>query len=238
MWQLKTSPARARGIKNEHMTKLLTAISIFFFTGLSAQELRLNAYTSYAFDDRINSTGSVSNFFEGRVNGGLIWGGGLEYVVDDSYGVELSYLRMDTKAPMTYARPGTGVRNETFDVALNYIFLGGTGYKKLNPVVELFGGMQLGAAVISVRRPREAQLGEEVGNATKFAWGLRGGANLYPGGDDSRVGLKLQIGLLSPVQAIGGGLFFGTGGAGAGITTFSSMTQFTMGGGLTFRLKQ
>jgi hypothetical protein len=81
-------------------------------------------------------------------------------------------------------------------------------------------------------------LGEASDNAAKFAWGVRGGANLYPGGDKARVGLKLQVGLVSPVQAVGGGLFFGTGGAGAGITTFSTMTQFALGGGLVFRFKQ
>lgn len=221
------------------MKKLLTVISIFSFLSLSAQELRLNAYSHYAFDDAINSFNSPTSFFDGRVNGGLIWGGGIEYVVDDAIGIEISYLRMDTKAPMRYfsSRPPAGTKSETFDVDLNYIFLGGTRYKRLNPVAEVFGGMQLGACVINVRRPPTAQLGEPVGSATKFAWGIRGGANLYPGGNDARVGLKLQVGLMSAVQAIGGGLFFGTGGVGAGVTTFSTFTQFTLGGGLVFKLK-
>jgi hypothetical protein len=222
------------------MKKFMTIAAIFGCMTASAQEIRINAYTSYAFDDAVNSFNSPTSFFDGRINGGLIWGGGFEYVTDQGVGIELSYLRMDTKAPITYFsnRPPTGARSGTFDVAMNYIFLGGTRYKKLSPIAEVFGGMQLGAAVINVTRPGEAQLGEQSESATKFAWGIRGGANLYPGGDEGRIGLKLQIGLLSPVQAVGGGLFFGTGGAGAGVTTFSTITQFTMGGGLTFRLKQ
>jgi hypothetical protein len=38
------------------------------------------------------------------------------------------------------------------------------------------------------------------------------------------------------VQGAGGGLYFGTGGAGAGVSTYSSMLQFGLGGGLTFAL--
>lgn len=222
------------------MRKLFAIILLFCGVSVSAQEIRFNAYSSYAFDDAVNSFNSPTSFFDGRINGGLIWGGGIELVKQEAIGIELSYLRMDTKAPISYfsSRPPSGTRRETFDVAMNYIFLGGTRYKKLSPIAEVFGGLQLGAAVIGVTRPPTAQLGEQSETATKFAWGIRGGANLYPGGEKSRIGLKLQIGLLSPVQAVGGGLFFGTGGAGAGVTTFSTITQFTMGGGLTFRLKE
>ena len=35
---------------------------------------------------------------------------------------------------------------------------------------------------------------------------------------------------------MGGGLYFGTGGAGAGVSTYSSYYQFNLGGGLVFKL--
>jgi len=43
---------------------------------------------------------------------------------------------------------------------------------------------------------------------------------------------------MSIAQGAGGGLYFGTGGVGAGVSTYSSMYQFQLGGGLTFKLGQ
>jgi len=43
---------------------------------------------------------------------------------------------------------------------------------------------------------------------------------------------------LSAVQSFGGGLYFGTGGAGAGVTGYSTMYQWVLGGGLTYKLGQ
>ncbi len=218
------------------MRKLLFAFAMFVAFSATAQNLRLNAYALYAFDDKVDSYYSNTSYFDGKIKGGLIWGGGLEYLVHPDYGVELSYLRMDTKAPATYYsnQPPAGVKNSEFDLAINYLFLGGIRYKKFGDNVEGFGGMQLGTAFIKATRPANSIIGEASENATKFAWGLRLGANIFPGGSSSKVGLKLQTGLLSAVQGAGGGLYFGTGGAGAGVSTYSSMLQFTLGGGLVF----
>ena len=68
---------------------------------------------------------------------------------------------------------------------------------------------------------------------TKFAWGIRGGVNVWA---TEKVGIKLQAHLLSAVQSMGGGLTIGTGGVGVGATSYSSMYQFTLGGGLAFKL--
>ena len=51
-----------------------------------------------------------------------------------------------------------------------------------------------------------------------------------------KVAIKLQGQLMSAVQSAGGGLYFGTGGAGAGVSTYSSMYQFGLGGGLVISL--
>ena len=72
------------------------------------------------------------------------------------------------------------------------------------------------------------------GNVTKMAWGIKGGVNIFA---NEKVGFKLQMSLLSVVQAVGGGLYFGTGGGGAGVTGYSSYYQFNIGGGLVFGVK-
>jgi hypothetical protein len=220
------------------MKKLLLILAVFITVGAAAQNLRLNGYALYAFDDRVESFNSNTSYFEGKIKGGLIWGGGLEFMVQPEVGIELSYLRMDTKAPMTYYsnQPPAGVKNSEFDLAINYLFLGGIRYQKFNPSIEGFGGLQLGAAFMNATRQGTAIIGESSVDATKFAWGGRLGVNIFPGGDASKVGIKLQTALYSVVQGAGGGLYFGTGGAGAGVSTFSSMLQFTLGGGLVFKL--
>jgi len=69
--------------------------------------------------------------------------------------------------------------------------------------------------------------------ASKFAWGFRLGTNIWA---SEKVGIKLQAQLLSISQGAGGGLYFGTGGVGAGVSSYSSVYQFQLGGGLTFKL--
>jgi hypothetical protein len=219
------------------MKKILFTLSLFAALGAGAQNMRLNAYALYAFDDAVDSYYSNTSYFNGTVKGGLIWGGGLEFMLHPEYGLELTYLRMDTEAPMEYysTQPPAGVKSSVLDVDINYALIGGNRYKAFGPNVEGFGGMQLGAAFVKATRPANSIVGEASDNATKFAWAIRGGANIFPGGKASKVGLKLSIGLMSMVQGAGGGLYFGTGGAGAGISTYSSILQFNMGGGLVFK---
>ncbi|MCO4292455.1 porin family protein [Solitalea sp. MAHUQ-68] len=220
------------------MKKLSIILLIVIGTSLSvsAQNFRINGYTSYVFDDAIDSYYSETRFFEGQVNGGFQWGLGIEYMLPTNgakqYGVELSYFRQDTKAPLTYYDPNDIVDHidkTNFDLGLNFIMLGGNGYVKVNPKVEPFGGFAAGVAILDLTNPNN----KKSDSATKFAWSIKGGANIYV---TPKVALKLQASLLSSVQAVGGGLYFGTGGAGAGVSSYSSMLQLILGGGLTLNL--
>jgi hypothetical protein len=192
--------------------------------------LRLNVHTLYAFDDDVDSYYSSSNYFYGTIKGGFEWGGSLEYMMMPSQSIELSYLRLDSNAPMTYYDFNANRdKTTTFDVASNYILIGSNRYFSMNPKIEPYAGLQAGMAVFDVKD----QNSDKNGNSTKFAWGLKLGVNIWA---TEKVGLKMQAGLLSAVQSAGGGLYFGTGGAGAGVSTYSSFYQFNLGGGLTFNL--
>jgi hypothetical protein len=212
------------------MKKLLSLCSIVLLAFMvQAQEFRLNVYGNYVFDDQVDSYYSTTSYFEGKIKGGFLWGGGLEYKPSKYSGIELSYMRLDTEAPMNYFNYNTNrPDNATFDLAINYIMLGGNGYKPVSDKVELFSGFQAGMAIFNVENPKNGNSD----NATKFAWGIKIGSNIMA---SDKVGIKLQAGLLSSVQSVGGGLYFGTGGAGAGVSTYSSMLQFYLGGGLVFR---
>jgi hypothetical protein len=192
--------------------------------------IRLNAYANYVFDDNhVDSYYSSTSYYDGEIHGGFQYGGGLEVMLHESYGLELTYLRLDSKAPMEYYLNG-GVQYTNFDVATNYVMIGSNKYLKMNPKVEPYGGGMIGMAIFNIDNPDNGNSG----SSTKFAWGIKAGVNIWA---SEKVGIKLQATLLSAVQAVGGSVYFGTGGAGAGVSGFSTFYQFALGGGLTFKLK-
>jgi hypothetical protein len=214
------------------MKKLLCALLLLAtIQTASAQgkDIRLNGYGAYVFDDQIDTYYSGNYYYSGKISGGARWGAGIEFMLKEAYGLELSYLRQDTKVPIDYY-VGQGNERREFDVAMNWIMLGGMRYLKKNPKVEPYGGGQLGVVIIDVSNPLE---GGGSNSATKFAWGLRLGTVIWAA---EKLGIRLQADLMSGVQAVGGGLYFGTGGAGAGISTYSSLLQFGLGGGLALKL--
>lgn len=189
--------------------------------------LRVNGYTFYAFDDYVDSYYSNTEFFKGTIKGGFQWGGGFEYMMSPVQSVELSYLRLNTDARITYYDGRQ--KTSDFDVATNYILLGGNRYFPSSGIVEPYAGLQAGVAIFNIENPDTGRSD----NATKFAWGMKLGLNIWA---TDNVGLKIQGGLNSAVQAAGGSFYFGGGGSGAGISTYSSFYQFYIGGGLTFRM--
>ncbi|HYJ38153.1 MAG TPA: hypothetical protein VEV87_06030 [Chitinophagaceae bacterium] len=206
------------------MKKIVFVFLLLGFYSSQAQSWRLNGYAMYVFDDRIDSYYSSSNYFNATVQGGLQWGGGFEYMVQNVYGIELLYMRQDTKAPATYYDQIE--KSAEIDVSINYIMLGFNRYQRFsNPKIEGYGGMMLGVGIFDVTNPNNGK----TNNSTKFAWGIRAGLNIFA---SERFGIKLQTSLMSAVQSVGGGLYFGTGGGGAGVSTFSSMLQFGLGGGI------
>lgn len=210
---------------------LLTLVIALMAISAYTQSVRLNGYAGYAFDDSFDTYYSDNDYAEGKIRGGFQWGAGLEVLPREDMGVELLYYRQDTEAPITYWRPGDlNYTSRTVQLGVNYIMIAGNRYLKPGEKVEPFGGFMLGMAVFSNKNPLP---GGETG-ATKFAWGVRLGTNIWA---SEKVGIKIQAQLLSAVQGMGGGLYFGTGGSGAGVTTYSSLLQFGLGGGLVFKLK-
>ncbi|HTQ65548.1 MAG TPA: hypothetical protein VMI12_12175 [Puia sp.] len=206
----------------------LILMIVIGFAGYS-QKLRLNAYGNYVFNDGVESYSSSTSYFNGTIQGGFLWGAGLEIRVKEYYGAELMYFRQDTKAPVQYYDYNLNrARNSTFDMGINWIMIGGARSLRASEKVEPYGGLMLGAAIIDAKNEDN----QNSNSVTKFAWGLRLGTNIWA---SEVVGLKLQAMLLSAVQGAGGSLYFGTGGAGAGVSTYSTMLQFVIGGGLTFK---
>jgi hypothetical protein len=196
-----------------------------------SQSTRLNLYGNYVFDDKIDSYYSNTNYYNGKIKGGFLWGGGIEHKLHEYYGIELLYLRLDSKATMEYYDIGlNNVKQKNIDLGINYILVGGTRSATAHgSKTEAYGGFLLGMAIIDTKDPEK----DVSSSATKFAWGARLGANIWA---SEKVGVKIQALLLSVPQGAGGGLYFGTSGSGAAVSTYSTMLQFAIGGGLTFKL--
>jgi len=210
---------------------LLAIITCLSTNFTIAQDIRINIYTGYVFDDAIDSYYDAYNYYEGTIEGGFQWGGGLEYMIRPTYGVEFTYIRQDTKAPTYYLSDGYigGAQFANFDLDVNYLMLGGQRHmQKPGGKLDGYAGLMLGMAIANISNPDNGNSA----SATKFAWGLKGGANIWV---TKNVGIKLQGQLLSVSQAMGGSFYFGTGGSGAGLSTYSTIFQFTLGGGLAFR---
>jgi hypothetical protein len=207
------------------MKKILLAVIVFISMDAAAQ-LRLHANANYIFDDKVDSYYSTDAYFNGKLKGGFQWGAALEYMIKPQYGLELSYYRQDATASLnTFQYP---VQKHDFDVAINYILLSGSRYlRKPGGKAEGFGGMGLGVAFLDSKDPSNGR----TNNSTAFAWQFRGGVIIW---GTEKIGIKLQAQLQSAVQSVGGGVYFGTGGGGAGVSTYSSLLQFGLGGGLVF----
>src|SRR5574339_601056 len=163
------------------MKAFLTAVMILTAITLFAQgNKRLNGYASYVFDDSFDSYYDVNanTGYQGKIKGGLQWGLGLEFGPQEYYGIELLYLRQDTKAPTDYYKTTVpqGWTSTDFDLGLNYIMLAGNRRMKApNSNVEGYGGLMLGMCIASLKNPDNGNSD----NATKFAWGARFGANIF-----------------------------------------------------------
>jgi hypothetical protein len=203
---------------------LLLAAGALLIGDATAQNVRLNLFSGYTFQDKfpIGGTyyygGYTYTYSEGVLEEGAHFGGSIEFDVRRNKAVELLYQNQPTTA--YYKGSSSLLENIKYDVSVNYIMLGGVNYAPFSQKVKGYGGLNLGCAFMT----GDAE-------ATKFAWGGKLGLAIDM---SPTVGLKLGAQVLSPVQWTGGGVYFGTGGASAGVTVGSSIYQFGFTGGLVF----
>lgn len=197
-------------------TTILTALLLT--AGLShAQSFRINLTGGYIFRDRF-PIATTLGVLEATIKEAPVFGGGVEYMANEDYGMELYYLGMPTEGSVR-----DRFQSYSEDLMVNYIMAGGVRYAPFSERVQGFGGVSLGVAAFE---------GETVSRAYA-AWGLRGGvlASL-----SDRIGLRVSAQLHSPIEAVGGGVYIGTGGTGGGVQTYSTIYQFGFMGGLSITL--
>ncbi len=198
---------------------------------VSAQkQVRLNFYTAYVLDDGFNVYNDANSYYNGKLKAGVQLGGGIEYLADPNYGFELMYLYKQSDAP-SYFKFGalSAERTETFKVTQHYIMACPTRHAMShNQKVEGYAGFLLGMVITDIDVPSNGNSG----SSSNFAWGARLGADIWASG---KLGIKLQAQILSATRAYGGDIYYGYWGPVA-VPDYSTLWQFGLGGGLTYRL--
>ena len=213
------------------MKKFVLALSLMATSLLGfSQEVRLNLYSGYVFDDAIDSRYDAYNYYSGTVKGAFQWGGGMEFMVAPKTGLEASFQRMKTNVPMNYYK--VGAQSSTFNLNMNHLMLGVNRYfRSEGSMAEFYTGAQVGMMVGNWKNPTYLNNG----TIEKLAWGVKAGLNIWP---MSNLGIKLQGQMQSTYQAIGSKLYSGTSGANSGLASASSLYQFGLVGGIIFRFPQ
>ena len=213
-------------MKKVMFSALLMAIGIVTFGQKGA---RINFYSAYTFDDGFDVVNDVNTYYNGTVKGGYQWGAGLEYLFNPQSSAEILYLHRSTTVPANFKfGSATQARSETFDLKHDFIMLSGDGHFGGGGKAEGYAGLMGGVLISNLEAP---SLGESSSN-TNFAWGGRIGTNVWV---SPKLGIKLQALILSASRATGGDYYWSWYGP-IYLTEYSTLWQFSLGGGLTFKL--
>jgi hypothetical protein len=208
---------------------LIFLVILFTFEGF-AQKLRFNAYGSYVF---YNASGSFYNIhsYNIMINGGPQWGAGFEYIPHKQVGLELMYLRQNTRASYYYsAGSGNTVYNPNANLGLNYILLGGDTHMPIhNGKLEGYLGGFAGVLIANIENPGNGYHT----TVTKFSWASRAGINFWV---KNRVGLKLQAQLISTLNSNASDRSTVNTGSNPDVSMYTNLYQIGVGCGLTYKL--
>lgn len=118
----------------------------------------------------------------------------------------------------------------TFDINTNYFMAGATQMLK-GRNIKPFGTFAIGAAWMSPTATSQTNI--QVEDAVRFAMGIGGGVKIF---FSEKIGLRLHGRLLFPLTFSGGGLYFGTGGAGLAVGAGIPVLQGDLSAGLIIGL--
>lgn len=210
------------------MKKAVLFAILFVSVFTASAQLRLNAYAAYTFDDGFDVYGDATNYYYGTLKGGSQLGLGLQYAFNPYSAAEILWVHRTTTAPATFKFGVGNERKETFEVKHDYIMLSGDGLYSKSAKFEGNAGFMAGVLISSVDAPTVNKSGDR----TNFAWGGRLGGTLWA---SPKLGIKLQAMLLSSSTATGGDTYWGYWGP-VYLTTYSTLWQFSLGGGLSLKL--
>ena len=132
----------------------LPLAALFLLTiGASAQNVRLNVFSGYTFQDKFPIGGTYYyggypyTYSEGVIEESAHFGGSLEFEVRRNKSIELLYQNQPTTG--YYRGSNTLLEGNKLDVTVNYIMLGGLNYAPFSEKVKGYGGINLGCAFLT-----------------------------------------------------------------------------------------
>lgn len=210
------------------MFLLLAVSAIAIVDSAHCQKIAMNAYGSYVLTGGYNAQYGSSDYLQGKTNDGVQWGGGVEYMASDKYGIEAMYLRRTTHA--FQQSKNDPLKQINFNVALNYLLSGINGY--LQPDTkkfQVYGSLFAGVVLEDINFPDNG-INSSV---TKFAWAVRLGGKYWI---SERVGVRVQTQWTSFFVMNGGLPNTTVYGLNTGNINFPIAYQFEVGTGLIIRL--
>jgi hypothetical protein len=168
----------------------------------------------------------------GRLADGPSFGGSIKFNPTRGFGIEVLYSHMNTTSGMYYYGADQSPINGLKNLQMDYIMAGPVGSFGIPDCsVRPFMGALFGAAILTPGG--NAVYNSGYTSETHFAVGFQLGTNIYI---SPHVGIQLKAQVLAPVDDAGGSLYLNTYGGGAAVNTYSSIYQFSVGGGLILGL--
>ena len=175
--------------------------------------------------------GGTLNYSSGdiHINAAMNYGGSIGTMIKPGYFLELSYSYQGTKV---IGRPRNGPDFDLFDVSSQYIFA--SGLKMIQKPGSKVAPYAIGGLGMNILSPGSSTYGNY---DTQYLFAMNFGLGLKVQASP-KVALRVQSRLLLPVNWVGGGVYFGSGGAGVGVSGGSSMPQGEATVGVSFKLGQ
>ncbi|MCU0442006.1 MAG: hypothetical protein MUE96_06385 [Bacteroidia bacterium] len=189
---------------------------------VQAQGIEIRPLAFYTFRETVPISAG-----QAIINDGATYGIELGYVAQQHLDIHLSYQAMPTTVDIR--RFPSLVGDIGNNMLASYWQLGAN---RLYPLVATdkvipYTGVKIGLGVYDFESAK-------VNTVYRAALGFQAGIKVMA---SPKIGLQLGMQLQSPISGLGMGVSAGTGGVSTGVSTYSYMFQFSLGGGLIFRLK-
>ena len=200
----------------KNLQRLLPLVILFAISLPSkGQGIKLTAFGGYTIQDKV-----YGYYGDMVISDGAHYGGMLTYEKSSNLAIDLTYSRQSATFQVKDYSSIVGASGN-YSGSVSYLMLGSRVSKDFNAKVSPYAGFMVGAAIFNSSITSETW---------KFAVGAKLGL-VYHVSD--KIGIMIQTQLMIPVQGVG--IYFGTGGAGAG--TSSTATQLGFTGGLEFKIR-
>jgi opacity protein-like surface antigen len=201
----------------KNLQRLFPLLIVFAFAVPSlGQGVKLTAFGGYTIQDKV-----YGYYGDMVISDGAHYGGMLTYEKSSNLAIDLTYSHQSATFAVKDYSSITNNLSGNYSGSVSYLMIGSRVSRDFNAKVSPYGGFMLGAAIFKSTVTSEDW---------KFAVGAKLGL-VYHVSD--KIGIMVQSQLMIPVQGIG--IYFGTGGAGAG--TSSTATQLGFTGGLEFKIR-